>query len=160
MSTQTLQIDKSNARKLFPNASPEFKQMLIDTFGAEFFSTKITDRIKTFKDACEALGLDPDTCVPEATGPDGGALQAYAMMFIIARALNEGWQPNWDNNSQYKYYPWFDMRSGSGVGFSYSGCVLSRTCTGVGSRLCFKSSELAMYAGKQFADIYKAMFTL
>lgn len=157
MSTQTLQITKANARKLFPTASGEFKQMLIDTFGEEFFSMKITDRIKTFKDACDALGLDPDNCIQDATGTDGGALQAYAMMFIIARALNEGWQPNWDNSSEYKYYPWFDMRSG--VGFSGSGYDDSAAGTDVGSRLCFKSSELAIYAGKQFADIYKAMFT-
>jgi len=155
--SETLKITKANALKLFPTASGEFKQMLIDTFGEQFFSQKITDRIKTFKDACEALGLNPDQCVPEATGPDGGAIQAYAMMFIIARALNEGWQPDWNNSSQYKYYPWFDMRSG--VGFSRSFCDGSHSGTTVGSRLCFKSRELAEYAGNQFEDIYKAMFT-
>lgn len=159
MSTQTLQITKANARKLFPTASGEFKQMLIDTFGEAFFSQKITDRIKTFNDACEALGLDPDKQLPEQVlGPDGEALNAYAMMFIIARALNEGWKPDWNNSGQYKYYPWFDMRAGSG--FSDSFCDGSITNTAVGSRLCFKSRELAEYAGTQFVELYKSMFTL
>ena len=159
MSTQTLQITKANARKLFPTASGEFKQMLIDTFGEEFFSQKITDRIKTFNDACEALSIDPTKQIPaQVPGSDGEAIKAYAMMFIIARALNEGWKPDWNNSSQYKYYPWFDMRAGSG--FSGTFYVFSVTDACVGSRLCFKSRELAEYAGTQFVELYKLMFTL
>jgi hypothetical protein len=41
---QTLQIDEQQARKLYKTASPEFRQVLHDTFGATFFSEKITDR--------------------------------------------------------------------------------------------------------------------
>lgn len=159
MSKQTLQITKVNARKLYPTASGEFKQMLIDSFGEEYFSQKITDRIKTFNDACESLGINPDEAVPKKIdGPDGESLTAYSMMFIIARALNEGWKPNWNNSNEYKYYPWFDMSAGSG--FSFTIYDFSFAHSTVGSRLCFKSEELAQYAGTQFAELYKLMFTL
>lgn len=45
---KNLQINEDKALKLYPNASAEFKQMLDDSFGKEFFSRKITDRVKTF----------------------------------------------------------------------------------------------------------------
>jgi hypothetical protein len=151
---QTLQIDKANARKLFSTASPEFKQMLVDTFGEKFFQQKITDRVKTFEDACEVLGLyrgavtqDDDT-IDEA---------AYKKLKVITKALNEGWTPDWSNENQFKWYPYFKM---SGFGFSTTDCGYWSSGTGVGSRLCFKSSELAEYAGKQFVSIYQDFLTL
>jgi hypothetical protein len=52
------------------------------------------------------------------------------------------------------------MGSPSGVGFSYVDCVRWLTSSDVGSRLCFKSSELAEYAGKTFESIYKDFLTL
>lgn len=42
---KTLQIDEANARKLYPKATEAFKTMLEDSFGKDFFSQKITDRI-------------------------------------------------------------------------------------------------------------------
>jgi len=43
----------------------------------------------------------------------------------------------------------------SGSGLAYDGYGTRVSDTSVGSRLCFKSSELAEYAGRQFQDIYK-----
>jgi hypothetical protein len=71
---------------------------------------------------------------------------------VICRVLNEGWSPDWNNSSEYKYYPWFKM---SGLGLSYDGYGFTHSDTYVGSSPCFKSSELAEYAGKQFISIYK-----
>jgi pantothenate kinase len=151
---QTLQIDKNHARKLFPSASAEFKQMLIDTFGVEYFSEKITDRVKTFEDACEVLGLQYPADYFRNDTPDE---KAYKQIKIIVKALNEGWQPDWNNSNQYKYYPWFYMDVPSGFSLDNVGgnCTNSR----VGSRLCFKSRGLADYAAKQFLDLYKQFFT-
>lgn len=81
------------------------------------------------------------------------------MLIIICRALNEGWTPDWNDSNQAKWYPYFDMRSKSGFGFSYSFYVTWRTSADVGSRLCFKNEELAKYAGKQFENIYKSFLT-
>lgn len=158
---QTLQIDKINAKKLFPTASAEFKQMLIDTFGEKFFQQKITDRVKTFEDACEVLGFEPeDVLHDDHSAPLAKyirAVNAHQKLMIIAQALNEGWEPDWSDENQAKWYPYFKM---SGFGFSnadYDGWLSG---TGVGSRLCFKSSELAEYAGRQFLSIYQDFLTL
>lgn len=158
---KTLQIDAEKAKNLYPSSSKEFKTMLEDSFGKEFFSQKITDRIKTFEDACRALKLDSDDVsvrVGTELGKDALSLKAYSKLIIIARALNEGWEPNWNNSNEYKYYPYFDMRSGAGFSFVYYAGWLD--CSTFGSRLCFKSEELAKYAGKQFESIYKDFLIL
>ncbi|WP_166964664.1 hypothetical protein [Yeosuana marina] len=85
---------------------------------------------------------------------------AYRKLKLIAQALNEGWTPDWTDSNEYKYYPWFEMGSASGVGFSYDGYDHWYSISCVGSRLCFKSRELAEYAGKQFEDIYKEFLTI
>lgn len=111
--------------------------------------------IKTFEEACQALGLDPQA-VPVVTGlPEKhqNAIVAHYKLVIVAEALNEGWQPDWINWSEYKYYPWFEIE---GDGFSYVTYYDWFTNTGVGSRLCYRTSELALYAAKQFEDLYKA----
>ena len=151
---QTLQIDKKNALKLYPTASTEFKQMLIDSFGEKFFSQKITDRVKSFEDACDILGISRDQDLITDTADE----TAYKQLKIIAKALNEGWEPNWDNSNEYKWYPWFYMDSASG--FRLNGVYFYCSGSHVGSRLCFRSRELAEYAAKQFEDLYKQFFTI
>jgi hypothetical protein len=161
---QQLKIDQEKARKLFPSAPTEFKEMLIDTFGKEFFEQKITDRVKTFQDACRVLSINPDDLFFAALSGSGGlekdelSILAYCKLIIIARALNEGWLPDWTNINQCKYVPWF--KNMSGVGLSCDGYVRWYSPTTVGSRLCYKSSELAEYAATQFADIYREFLTL
>ena len=123
----------------------------------------MTHKIKTFEDACKALKLDPEKVLPDfSMFPEQHrkAMTAHAKLIIIAQALNGNWKPDWDNGEWDKYYPWFDMDSSSGSGFSYDGyddwCSISL----VGSRLCFKSRELAEYAGKQFEDLYRDYFVI
>lgn len=122
----------------------------------------ITDKVKSFEDACQLLGIEPN--VPEVSMlPDNHqkALVAHYKLVIIAEAVNEGWKPNWDNWDEIKYYPWFDLEgSSSGASFScygYDGWV---TYSVVGSRLCFKTWELAEHIGKTFIDLYKDYFLL
>ena len=124
---------------------------------------QITEKIKTFEDACEALGIkseDFKITYPENVSHHGKAFAAHMKLVIIAEALNEGWKPNWSDWDEYKYYPWFRMGSPSGVGFSCLGCGRDFTASDVGSRLCFKSRELAKYAGNQFEELYKEYFVL
>lgn len=107
-------------------------------------------------------------------------LFAYTRLAIIAEALNEGWRPE-HTEDEYRYYPWFGLYTqeeyddmddedkeccrfvgrssnsayasgglvcaGAGYGSAYSGSYL-------GSRLAFKSRELAIYCGKQFIEIW------
>lgn len=121
----------------------------------------ITDKVKSFEDACAVLGIAPESVIPYANPKDQEevATNAYRKLTTIAKALNEGWQPNWNDHDEWKHQPWFEVEASeekpAGSGFSFTRYAYCRTDTLVGSRLCFKSSALALYAGKQFADIYK-----
>jgi hypothetical protein len=123
-------------------------------------------KIKTYEDACKALKLKP-TALPDVSAlPEKHrkAIIAHYKLVIIAEALNEGWTPNWNDENQYKYTAYFRVKASksnpAGVGFSFTFFDIWRTGTGVGSRLCFKSSELAEYAGKQFENLFIDYFLI
>lgn len=123
------------------------------------------ENIKTFEDACKVLNLDPKTCLPDVSGipaDDQDAITAHCKLIIIAKALNGDWTPDWSDHSQGKFYPWFDVKADknnkSGLGLSYGDYVYSVSASSVGSRLSYRTRELATYAGKQFLEIYKTYF--
>lgn len=156
---QTLKIDEKRARELYPTAAPEFKAMLEDSFSKEFFSQKITDRVKTYEDACKVKGVDPVDHLPYyADNAFESAINATAKLWLIAEVLNEGWQPDLSNRNQVKYYPYFEQKSGFGLSYDVYGFWDADTICGV--RLAFKSAELAEYAGKQFIDLYSEAFLM
>ena len=120
-------------------------------------------KIKTFEDACLKLSLDPVKVLPDFSNfPEQHrkAMIAHAKLVIIAEALNDGWKPNWKNDNWDKYYPWFVMGSSSGAGFACDVYDGWSSVSNVGSRLCFKSAEIAKYAGKQFKKLYKEYFVI
>lgn len=151
---KTLQITEANVRKLYKDATPEFKTTLEDTFGKEFFSAKITDRVKTYENACKALGEAPLACFISDLTQDE---IFYRKLKTITKALNEGWSPDWTNSNERKWFPYFNASSGSGFVFCATNCCYSTPSTGLISRLCFKSEELAKYAGRQFTDLYRGL---
>ena len=120
----------------------------------------ITETIKTFEDACKALNINPDALPDVSALPEKHrkAIVANYKLITITEALNEGWQPNWNDGSEYKYQPWFEIKASkeqpSGFGFSGSFCADWYTAADCGSRLCFKSRELCLYAIKQFEELY------
>lgn len=78
----------------------------------------VTERIKTFEDACNELGEDHpvvsvyDALVSRANGEQslaewmGKDVVAFLKLRIIADAINEGWHPKFTED-EYRYYPWF-----------------------------------------------------
>ena len=153
MEKANLIIDQATAKRLYPNAGQEVRAVFEATFGKGTFSQKITDRVKTFQDACEIVGINPDA-VEVFEGEDE---KAYFKLKTIIRALNEGWKPNYYDDNQPKWYPWFYMNR---TGFRLGGCYCGRAVTIVGARLVFKSEELARYSTTQFLDIYKAFYAM
>lgn len=148
---QQLQIDENKARRLFPTASAEFKQMLIDSFGEKFFSQKITDRVQTFDDILEISGRTMASLI----GPNDTADEiSYKKVKLIAQVYNEGTILDPMNKGQYKYYPWFEITPNSGFGLSFDDRDGWFANTAVGVRLCFKEPELAKDAGQKFIAIY------
>lgn len=148
------------AKAAYTSASGPQRKVLEDVFGKSAFAPKITDQVKTFEDACSVLGVDAKKIVPytKATTPDQKALNAAAKLFLIARALNQGWKPDWNNSNEYKYYPYFKMKTGFGFSGTYSD--YDYAYTPVGSRLCFKTRDLARYAATQFEELYKDYFLI
>jgi hypothetical protein len=158
---KTISISLPNAKKAFNDADAKGKTLLKNLLGEDVFNGKITDLVKTYEDACELLSLDPTKILPWTQPQDDEQIadNAFRKLVTIAKALNEGWKPDWTNNNEWKYWPWFKV-SASGVGFSCSRYVTSRADTSLGSRLCYKTSELAEYAGTQFEAIYNEFLTL
>lgn len=159
---QTLEISKDRLRASWKSASKNEKEMLVDLFGSEVF-TDITDRVTSFEDACDVLDLDSDVIdvYPECLSDmdymplrDQKSVIAYCKLIIIIRALNEGWEPDWNDRNQHKYWNWWYINS-AGLACSTTNSAVSFAPASVGSRLCFKSEELAAYAARTFKDLYE-----
>lgn len=105
---------------------------------------------------------------------------AYLKLRVIVAALNDGWKPQFVPG-ELRWYPWYELiskdeyyamsedekqerrcvgRSNNyasaygGLVYSYAYYALSASYAYFGSRLAFKSEELAKYAGKQFAELF------
>ncbi|MDM1557081.1 hypothetical protein HX126_21225 [Chryseobacterium indologenes] len=122
----------------------------------------IIERVKSFEDACKALNREttlPDfSMIPEK---DRKPLIAHFKLIVICEALNEGHVHDWNNGKWDKWYPWFYMRGSSSSGrFSFIYSDYQHSHSNCSSRLCFKSEELADYAGTQFEELYKEYFVI
>lgn len=110
---------------------------------------------------------------------DSDDLIAFLKLRIVCAALNEGWEPK-HTEGEVRYYPWHwlytqdalnDMREEekinrcmlptgeyqteyAGFGFAYSLSAPSLAFALIGSRLCLRSDELAVYCGKQFIKLW------
>lgn len=133
---------------------------IFDYFYKEEDYEEITDRVKTYEDACKVLGVEP---INEQNAKAQGFRSdeiARRKLETIAAALNEGWKPDWNNTDQYKYYPYFYIQENAngataGLSCAYTYYAASYTGAFIGSRLCFYASRLARYAGNQFTDLYE-----
>lgn len=148
----------------------------------------ITERVKTFEDACKELGEDHKLvqqfkAIQEAIAEDKEAT-AYFKLGIITAALNEGWEPDFTNDDEYRYYPylciwtkeeledkdeaWKDDHNlqlclcvGSsshgancGLAFADSYEAWSDAHALFSARIAHKTEKLAIYSGKQFTELW------
>lgn len=171
-------IKKEYVLNAYKHASEEQKALLESMFGKDMFKPKnIMERVKTFDDACVVLG-EEHSYVQEYRGVANinfdftQDIIAYLKLRIICAALNEGWKPDFTNESEWKYYSWFVLyteeeykdldeedkarcsRVVGGLVYAYPNNASSHSGTYFGSRLAFKTRELAEYCGKQFIDIW------
>jgi len=126
------------------------------------------EHLSSFEAAAKSQGIDPTklpevSLLPEALGK---ATVAAYKLFVISQAAWQGVKIDWNNYSQYKYYPWFDLETyaekvGSGAGFSYyGGFSYDRTSSIVGSRLCFPDSKTAKYVGETHFQLYRDLMVI
>lgn len=171
MNSKKIEIEVPNGKK------PEWVNGVLTLVDEK--PRNVMERVKTFKDACNELGIEPDEWMQDKKelGLEADVI-AYLKLRIIAAALNEGWKPQFTTD-EYRYFPWFCLytqseidemneedksrvvfRSSSvagangGVASASAVSVSSSTHTHIGSRLAFKTRELAEYAGRQFVEIW------
>lgn len=143
----------------------------------EIESKEINEVITTFEEARKYLKGNPNDdftvaanilsandvnkLVKEVNLKHIKALIAYNRLCTIAQAWNkaDGFEPDFSNTSQYKYFPWFEYsRGAAGFVLEDIGCAASLVRANFGSRLCFKTKERAMQFGKQFIDLWNDVF--
>jgi len=114
----------------------------------------IRDKIKSFEDASETKGQDSNALpvVDNLLEKDRKSIIAFIKLTSIIRALNEGWEPDWKDWNQRKWFNYFYYDSASG--FVYSLTHYTLTYSFIGSRLCFKDPKVAEYAREQFKQLY------
>lgn len=117
-----IKISQENALNAYNNASAEGKELLEHLLGKEMFMPKdITERIKTFEDACNELNRmaeagDEDAAILLAdyeSNADNIKMKetlAYMKLAIITFALNEGWKPQFTED-EVRYYPYYWLYS-------------------------------------------------
>lgn len=178
-----LKISAENALAAYNNTDANGKELLEHLFGKEVFAQDIKERVKTFEDAVAILGNDNQAVIDYYAIADKTCTEdilAFAKLRVIAEALNEGWRPKFGGD-ECRYYPWFyiytkaeyeeldedEKKSCCVVGrsninaYSYGGvvyCASSFSHAHSGSRLAFKTRELAEYCGKKFIDIWERFF--
>lgn len=171
MNSKKIEIEVPNGKK------PEWVNGVLTLVDEK--PKNVMERIKTFEDACNELGIDHNEWMQDKKelGLEADVI-AYLKLRIIAAALNEGWKPQFTTD-EYRYFPWFCLytqseidemneedksrvvcrssysaNAGGGVAYAYPGYDSSHTITFFGSRLAFKTRELAEYAGRQFVEIW------
>lgn len=175
---ETIKVNKESLLDAYRNSGSEARDVLMKLFPEMDFrsSLPVIERIKTWDDVVRELGYDPvERLLDHTERGDGFNFEpdeiAYIKLKAIASVLNEGWTPQFTIN-EYRWFPWFvlytkeeidkmneEQRSrvvlrSNSVAYAYAGDDSSSASTFYGSRLAFKTKELAAYAGKQFIDIW------
>lgn len=116
-----MEIKIENAKAALKTADDSVKKVLLALF-PELKETQtaanrpITERVKTFEDACQELGEDhpfvlayqnTDLRDPEVAEENRDIL-AYMKLRIVVAALNEGWEPQFTED-EWRWYPWFHL---------------------------------------------------
>ncbi|KQS33952.1 hypothetical protein [Dyadobacter sp. Leaf189] len=124
----------------------------------------ITDRVKSYEDACAIKGIEPLTIEAFGFLPENQREYQFCVhkYDVINEVLNEGWSPDWMNWDERKYFPYFYWdkdKAAGGSGFSFGVFSYDYSGATVGSRLVFRNAELARYAAKQFLDICEVIYS-
>ena len=179
-------LGAAQIKERFAKGSDEAKALLKDLFGEKFFSRPTLDdhtTIKTYEDACEALGIEPVDFANLAV-PDH--IKALMKLETISRALwGKNWEPKpqaeWDGKTFF-WFPWFCLYTkdeaerirrnpedydcaalfgghagtGASAGFGFLDTNYRPTPTNayVGFRLCQESKEKARYFANTFAELW------
>ena len=116
-----MEIKIENAKAAFKTADESVKKVLLallpelnEEEAQTAANRPVTERIKTFEDACRELGNDNPMVLayqntnlrdPEVEQENSDII-AYLKLRIVCAALNEGWEPRFTEDEE-RWYPWF-----------------------------------------------------
>lgn len=135
---------------------------IFDYFYKEEDYEEITDRVKTYEDACKVLGVEPiNEQNAKAQGFRSDEIARRKLETIARQHLTKAGNRIGTIPTQYKYYPYFYIqenakgKGSAGLSCAHATYSATHSAADVGSRLCFYASRLARYAGNQFTDLYE-----
>lgn len=182
--SKKIEVSESNLKAAFEVADESTKKVLVALFGNieptddNKSSLKDYKTIRTYEDACKALGESVDEETLKKAGVPKHII-AQMKLELICKALWGGEvkvYPDPDGNRIY-WYPWFCLYNQSEIDRMSDedrGCLLSADATGAaagfgylratgrssysnahsGFRLCLDTEEKAEYFGKQFLELW------
>lgn len=176
--TKKMEIKKENVVNAYMAGDNSVKEMLRNMFPDIDFEADnvaenrpITERVKTFEDACRELGEDKAlvlhyrNLIKENEEKDISMtdIVAFLKLRIICAALNEGWEPQFTED-ELRWFPWLFLWTSEELNEKDQEWKQNRhlISTGdfntgyaiFGSRLCLKNKELSEYCGKQFIELW------
>lgn len=156
----------------------------ISPFDFKVEEVDVDDEIADFKDAVEYLGLngndeyevygrekrgagslkkrDVEKLVRELNPRHVDALIALNELFTIAEAWNkaDGFVPDFSNNDQQKYFPWFVYDKDVARFVPCVSMPSAYISALLGARLCFKTEERSMQFAQRFAGLFNKFLML
>lgn len=152
----SLLLEEKDADKFYDDGDDKDKYLMERLYPSRY-KRKITDRIKSLEDVYSVMSVDFEGRLRVYNQiPNIGHVIAFDQACLIVQAYNEGWVPNWDDTNEDKWYGYWDHRV-SGSGFRLN--CLTRSYSYVGSRLVFRTEELARDAYEKFSHIFKLFMT-
>jgi hypothetical protein len=113
--------------------------------------------VNDFNQICLVSGIDINSFEPISSSNEHVSDNAYKKLKLIVQVLNDGWVCDWKNDKQIKHYPYFKYDPFMDKFIMYK---VGSYCNGpvAGSRLVFKSKELAEFVAINFINIYNDWF--
>lgn len=180
---EAIQFNKETLVAVYGNCNAVGRKAIKEQLGERLSEIlPVTDRIKTFNDAVEELGEEHEAvkayrAVEWYLRNQMSDIKAYLQLRIITAALNEGWEPQFVEGER-RWYGWYNFISedayktlsdeekcrcanrtiirpnGGLVSSAYD--AASYSYANYSTQLAFKNERLAVYAAKQFIEIYAA----
>lgn len=151
------------AQERYPKASTATKKVLEEIFGKEQFIPKIQNTIDSFEKAYPVFKKmktkDPFWLLLQKRKVT--ELSVIEQLMIIAEVLRNGWEADYGNSNQQKWFP-IHVQKGSGFVFSSTAYDFTHTYTGCGARLALPTDELANHFGshKNFLPLWNQLLTI
>jgi len=150
-----VELPKELIQKGYKEANDAQKLLIEKYFDIEKPKNLLKD-IKNFDDILKISGktLKDILIYPNPKTKKEIRLNAFNKIELIKEVLNGEWEEDWNNDNQYKYYPYFTALDG----FAFFDCYFG-SYVFVSGVAFYKSKEIAEFAGKTFLKEYKEFAT-